>query len=1381
MHEWAESNGRRVYDSNDAESLVIVENNNLWEVIPLVPDIECPQGEVFNVCASDMCQSTCEKHASEDECAEPDVDCAGPGVCACRDGMARIIDNGPCVFIDSCPHVNCNENLGLEFSYESLSCEDIDECEDGTVCGDADCVNTLGSFYCKCDEGYEFNEDDDSCDDINECAMREVLCGDFTACENTDGSYICTCGEGFNWDESGACANVNECGLNDDDCDDTQFCVDIPGGYLCPCKPGYVEDGSTCSDVDECQFDYICDSDENMFCQNTEGSYKCVCESGFTYDGQSCQNIDECALGKSDCDHRAGEACIDTEGAFECVCADGFLRNDTNIEVCDDINECENDVFDVCGQGTVCVNLPGSYECRCHDGYALVNNRFLQDVCVDIDECGLNIDNCNRESYCVNTDGSFECHCREGYVADGCIDIDECDTETDTCNEAHQYCFNTIGSYLCLCDDGYRWEMGNCVDVNECRNGEPCGPHGICTNTDGDFSCTCEDGYELDSDSGADCLDIDECDDDVCGDDKCTNIDGGYQCSCAPGYAMSDDGCVDVDECTIQNNCNRNSDCVNTEGSYDCVCLDGYEMKANKHGDMKCLNANECEDGTSSCDDDTEFCKDSLGSYECLCQVGFEKDDDECIDVDECSFENNLCPGNTVCENTIGSFMCLCKNDALIWSNDKNRCIDRDECKDGSHACDVDNDAACVNFWGGYECACPGDLIGAGTVDDQCRFPCDTETSEYLSCEDFDEGTLTCFHTCETYMWETDEICLDVCIDGCNCLDGFVKTNQTFESACVPETECPDPECPENMVFTSCICSPSCDTEDAYCYDDDDEDCVSGCECAEGFILSDDSETAVCVPKEDCSIPIVECGVNEVFVDELDVCFATCETFKLYPEPDYCDGTETLFEGCVCAEGYIRLTPDPNSPCILEETCTNGHDGDKCRHFNFIEIIEENDIPLRVDVNNRYTWNYLVSLRFDKFDELLDNIYVVDFDLIEPDLEFGDEDGDVIEYAVAYQIVDCPRLDMDEIEYMIGYMRRREDLDLYPEWKRMFHTIKDTMDLYFPCYTDECAEDRFSCDVWTEMVGCPTEEQPTCQVQMDSLVEWQNTELFNLVFGRMDDSCRKQCVCRPGYFREDNSTTAECVPYHKCFGGCPKFSGFQEQMPICVPFCDDAIALNCTLMTEEIEDFSEVEDALAIPGCKCRNGYVREFDSPFSPCVPEEECVKPDLPCEDENAHWEWEAPACPASCKYPDGHEGADCFEKKKPYCVCNEGYVKEKNKPDSKCVTLSTCYADQCRQGEAYASPIERCFDDCRSWAYQSEELKYCHDENKDLTHGCECAEGFVRKNGNDFLLGFKGGKCVETSRCKKPDTDTVEALAKLNTLPGTDFFLLAFIACI
>ncbi|XP_024125870.1 protein disulfide isomerase Creld1 isoform X1 [Oryzias melastigma] len=115
---------------------------------------------------------------------------------------------------------------------------------------------------------------------------------------------------------------------------------------------------------------------------------------------------------------------------------------------------------------------------ECRPGWTLHNNS-----CVDMDECGSELDTCLPNSYCFNTEGSFECrgcdvacvgcrgagpaHCRKcapGYrfMGSKCLDIDECSDRVLACAGLDEICINTDGSFHCDCAEGFIRRDGVC-------------------------------------------------------------------------------------------------------------------------------------------------------------------------------------------------------------------------------------------------------------------------------------------------------------------------------------------------------------------------------------------------------------------------------------------------------------------------------------------------------------------------------------------------------------------------------------------------------------------------------------------------------------------------------------------------------------------------------------------------------------------------------------------------------------------------------------------------------------------------------------------------------------------------------------------------------
>ncbi|XP_052467489.1 adhesion G protein-coupled receptor E5 isoform X5 [Carassius gibelio] len=106
-----------------------------------------------------------------------------------------------------------------------------------------------------CSYGYVFHKR--KCVDEDECAVFPVLCGDHAQCVNTEGSYYCRCDEGFEMSLTGLCKDINECKDAPDVCGTNGSCYNHQGGYSCRCDQGYSNYGhnqSKCIEMDCNQF-----------------------------------------------------------------------------------------------------------------------------------------------------------------------------------------------------------------------------------------------------------------------------------------------------------------------------------------------------------------------------------------------------------------------------------------------------------------------------------------------------------------------------------------------------------------------------------------------------------------------------------------------------------------------------------------------------------------------------------------------------------------------------------------------------------------------------------------------------------------------------------------------------------------------------------------------------------------------------------------------------------------------------------------------------------------------------------------------------------------------------------------------------------------------
>ncbi|XP_029967018.1 epidermal growth factor-like protein 6 isoform X2 [Salarias fasciatus] len=124
----------------------------------------------------------------------PDGSCANSRTCSlahCQYGCEEVQGEIRCL----CP------SAGLQLGQDERTCVDIDECVTGkNLCPyNRQCVNTFGSYYCKCQDGYDLKYVDGKydCVDLDECTAGTHKCSHHAVCLNTQGSYKCRCKPGF--------------------------------------------------------------------------------------------------------------------------------------------------------------------------------------------------------------------------------------------------------------------------------------------------------------------------------------------------------------------------------------------------------------------------------------------------------------------------------------------------------------------------------------------------------------------------------------------------------------------------------------------------------------------------------------------------------------------------------------------------------------------------------------------------------------------------------------------------------------------------------------------------------------------------------------------------------------------------------------------------------------------------------------------------------------------------------------------------------------------------------------------------------------------------------------------------------------------------------
>ncbi|XP_058256138.1 signal peptide, CUB and EGF-like domain-containing protein 2 isoform X1 [Hemibagrus wyckioides] len=405
--------------------------------------------------------------------------------------------------------------------------------------------------------------------------------------------------------------------------------------------------------------------------------------------------------------------------------------------------------------------------------------------------------------------------------------------------------------------------------------------------------------------------DVDQCSEgsDACHIDAiCQNTPTSYKCSCKSGFKGDGTQCEDIDECDSEFNGGCVHECNNIPGNYRCTCYDGFQLAHDGHN---CLDVDECLFNNGGCQ---HVCVNTMGSYECRCKHGFFLSDNQhtCIhrSVEGLSCMNKEHGCAHICRETPkGGVSCECRPGFELAKNQRGCIL---TCNHGNGGCHH----VCEDTEHGPVCRC------------HARYTLQTDTR---SCVERDDVTSSSDHNA-TSLTEVDK---------------RVKRRLLMETCAVNNGGC-DSMCKDTSTGVRCSCPVgfTLQLDGKSCKDIDECEFHNGgcdhfcrntigsfeCNCRKGFKLLTDERSC----------------------QDIDECFfeRTCD--------QTCVNSPGSFE-CVCNKGYtlygLAHCGDINECSVNNggcgQVCENTLGGFQCRcrpgyrlHWNKKDCLEAGTSPL---------------------------------------------------------------------------------------------------------------------------------------------------------------------------------------------------------------------------------------------------------------------------------------------------------------------------------------------------------------------------------------------------------------------------------------------------
>eukprot|EP00933_Yihiella_yeosuensis_P070647 TRINITY_DN78791_c0_g1_i1.p1 TRINITY_DN78791_c0_g1~~TRINITY_DN78791_c0_g1_i1.p1 ORF type:complete len:1013 (+),score=161.86 TRINITY_DN78791_c0_g1_i1:127-3165(+) len=354
--------------------------------------------------------------------------------------------------------------------------------------------------------------------------------------------------------------------------------------------------------------------------------------------------------------------------------------------------------------------------------------------------------------------------------------------------------------------------------------------------------------------------------------------------SCPEGRTKTAGGCTDIDECAIgTHNCVTNP-CRNTDGSYLCLCAEGYSGVL-----PTCENIDECK-GANTCTNSAYgvTCVDTPGSYFCACRSGWEQLSNvgndtvtACKEANECKTGTHNCHIGATCSNTFGSFSCKCN---VGWTGNGVDCKDINECEGiGKRKCASSQLGwGCINAPGSYACGCltgfSHQANGCVNINECAQGPINVTNAHGHTCK----NTSKCLDTLGSFT--------------CSCQEGYAFNSTSKQ--CEDFNECQvegianctqrGQMCVNNVGSYTCACKPGwtgtstctdineCTTNSSSCHATLGT-CANthgsfSCSCNDGYI----GDGVTCTDYRQCVFGMDNCDKNARCADAVGGTVCTC-------------------------------------------------------------------------------------------------------------------------------------------------------------------------------------------------------------------------------------------------------------------------------------------------------------------------------------------------------------------------------------------------------------------------------------------------------------------------------------------------------------------------